>query len=281
MKKKKQIPDFERTFENRYYDYAYLVPAMRAALQKDRVEWADLTRLNLTRIVEHLKATHAPNTAHTLVAVIKAFLNLYAEEVSLPCADFARVLSVRRVPSEHVALTADEVRRFEAYVPQSPIERDIKILAMRELLTGARGNDCAVITSANIKDGCVSYVSLKTKKASTLPADSRLAAYVDAPVRKQPYSRMTKNRVLQRICRNCGIDSECKVFVRGRSVTAPKWRLIGFHSLRRTFATNLVSRGVPTAVVSRWMGHSSVAMTERYVCLNMDEVNQKYASAFE
>jgi integrase/recombinase XerD len=37
------------------------------------------------------------------------------------------------------------------------------------------------------------------------------------------------------------------------------------HSGRRTFATSLIERGVDIKAVSSLMGHSSVAMTARYV----------------
>ncbi|MBR7559538.1 site-specific integrase, partial [Mycobacterium tuberculosis] len=37
------------------------------------------------------------------------------------------------------------------------------------------------------------------------------------------------------------------------------------HSGRRTFATNLIERGVDIKAVSTLMGHSSIAMTAQYV----------------
>jgi integrase len=42
------------------------------------------------------------------------------------------------------------------------------------------------------------------------------------------------------------------------------------HALRHTFASHAVLAGVPLAVVSRWLGHASVAMTGRYAHLCPD-----------
>jgi integrase len=44
-------------------------------------------------------------------------------------------------------------------------------------------------------------------------------------------------------------------------------RPIGWHTMRHTFASHLVMRGVPIRHVQLLMGHSSVKMTERYAHL--------------
>lgn len=59
-------------------------------------------------------------------------------------------------------------------------------------------------------------------------------------------------KILRRACRRVGV------------------RRIGWHVLRHTFATQLVSRGVPMRVVQRYLGHSTVVMTERYAHLAPD-----------
>ena len=37
------------------------------------------------------------------------------------------------------------------------------------------------------------------------------------------------------------------------------------HALRHTYGRNAVLRGVPTPVLQSWLGHRSLAETERYV----------------
>ena len=59
----------------------------------------------------------------------------------------------------------------------------------------------------------------------------------------QPYLAVS---ALRRMCRRSGL------------------RRIGWHTLRHTFASHLVMRGVPLRHVQKLMGHSSVVMTERY-----------------
>ncbi len=45
---------------------------------------------------------------------------------------------------------------------------------------------------------------------------------------------------------------------------------VGWHTLRHTYASWLVMRGVPMRVVQRYMGHSSIVQTERYSHLAPD-----------
>ena len=49
---------------------------------------------------------------------------------------------------------------------------------------------------------------------------------------------------------------------------------IHFHSLRHSFASNLVQRGVPLYTIKELLGHSSVSTTEIYSHLNMDSLRE-------
>jgi integrase len=45
-----------------------------------------------------------------------------------------------------------------------------------------------------------------------------------------------------------------------------KWKLIGSHTARRTFATNNVLRGFKTSEIRRATGHKSESAFEKYIC---------------
>jgi integrase len=49
----------------------------------------------------------------------------------------------------------------------------------------------------------------------------------------------------------------------------------GLHDLRRAFATHAVRSGVDLVVVARWLGHSRVATTERYVAAYRSDAKQQ------
>ena len=46
----------------------------------------------------------------------------------------------------------------------------------------------------------------------------------------------------------------------------PKWKLIGSHTARRTFATNNLLKGIKTSEIRRATGHKSESAFEKYIC---------------
>ncbi len=62
----------------------------------------------------------------------------------------------------------------------------------------------------------------------------------------EPLSDMAATVLLRNACKRAGV------------------RRIGWHKLRHTFASQLVSRGVPMRAIQNLLGHSTVVMTERY-----------------
>jgi integrase len=70
--------------------------------------------------------------------------------------------------------------------------------------------------------------------------------------------RMAENAI-HRICRRVGL------------------RLFGWHTLRHTFASHLVSRNAPLRAVQELLGHSTMAMTERYAHLAPSTLRQAIA----
>lgn len=279
MKRNKKTLDFEREFEARYCDYSYLVPSMRKALGLNRVTWDDLTKVNLVKVADYIKSTHAPNSACTLLAKIKAFLNVYDETGLIPCKDYKKVLRGKHVPSQHVALTEKELMALERYQPVTQAEADIKNMAMREALCGARGIDSKDLSENNVIDGNIVYVSKKTKIETSVPLHHLMAKYLNAPISRK-YQRCSINYILQKICRKAGIGTICTVFVGGKTVTKPKWQLMGMHCMRRTFCSILAYRGVPLTLIKQFAGHTNEAMTERYIVADKTVKNEAAMAFF-
>lgn len=64
----------------------------------------------------------------------------------------------------------------------------------------------------------------------------------------------------------------CLAFATGALKWLKKWaeaagveKHIGFHTARRTFGTSLITYGSDVSIVSKLLGHTSLANTQRYV----------------
>ena len=82
-----------------------------------------------------------------------------------------------------------------------------------------------------------------------------------AGIQERPFSQLTFNRV-QYIWSM--IRKETKV-------TDPEFTI---HSLRHTFASRLVQKGVPLYTVQKLLGHTDIRTTQRYAHLAPDNLKQ-------
>lgn len=240
------------------------------SLEKDVPNWGDLTLPNLAEYKDYVlrKVTH--NTAISYMGRLASTMNIYQE--SLPNKNFRTILRIKREPSQHVALTEEEVERIHNYVPKTKGEHDIKRAFMIECLCGARHSDVVSLTEDNIKGDWLTYVSQKTKIETSVPVHRYLREYLRDKPYRDVYRRSTVLYVIKRICFACGIKDEIKIFTKGEWKTEPKWKFVGSHTARRSFATQLALRGVPVATISKLMGHSSTTMTSRYICIDKKDV---------
>jgi hypothetical protein len=66
-----------------------------------------------------------------------------------------------------------------------------------------------------------------------------------------------------------------------RAARRAQLRLLRWHDLRHSFASNLTIGGTPLRQVQEWMGHASITMTMRYAHLAPTEQARKYLDALE
>lgn len=262
---------FESEWHLRVPSRPQIITLMREALGKGTVEWDDLTTLNLGLVRDRIVSAVSPNSACTYLAEIKAFLSRYRDEGIIPCKDPHRELKGKKAPSQHIALTEEEVMRIDGYAPKNNTERDVKIVFMRGCLTGARHSDCVKFNADNIQGDVFVYVSQKTKTEVVLPVHRLLPKYLEMQPEKE-HKTAVFNRTLRRICRDLGINDEVTLFVTGTLRRGEKYEFVSSHTARRSFVSNLALRDVPISVISKMAGHSSTTMTDRYVAIDTRRV---------
>lgn len=260
---------FEQFFRRRNPQYVFLINRMRAAMSLTHVTYDDITSSNLRLFLDYMHDEVSANSLRLYCAVIKATINECAADGLIHAPKCTSVLKVKSEPQQNVALSDNEIRLFEQYYDRiitqagNQVEKDVLTLFLLEIYSGARGIDVESLTSANVVDGQLSYVSKKTHTLTTLPAHRRLLTLIARKPAKQ-YSRMTKNRTIKRVAQRIGITQPVTIFYHGKQQTRPKCEYLGFHCARRSFVSSLIDMGVPISTVSRMAGHSDIKMTFRY-----------------
>ena len=261
-----KVLSFEQEWVKYISDRIQILRFMREAIGVDEVSWQDMTTLNLAKVREFITEKVAGNSAVTYLAIIKAFLSRYTDENIIPCKSPAKELKAKRVPSEQVVLNADEIALIENYKPKSEKEKWVKAQFLCEYYCLARSSDIQQLTPENIQGDFITYVSQKTKIATTVPLHKNFIKYFKQ--RGKTLDRASFNRIIKRICKNCGIDDEVKLFYHGRMQMRKKYELIGSHTARRSGATELARRGVPISTISKMMSHTNEIITSRYIFAN-------------
>lgn len=238
-----------------------------------RPEWSDITDDNLKDLFEDLKTNYKPNSVKTICAEISAVIRAYDSTRKIPSVNFGSILKAKKVPSQAVYLTMDEIRKIRDYNPRSKTAREVKRLFMIECLTGARVSDCVNISTDNInEDGMtLTYVSQKSKIEVTVPIHRWLRPFlVDTEHYKYEIPVCSYNRIIRDICYKCDIDERVKLYQGGETVSGPKYDFVSSHTGRRSFATNLSKKGVSLEQIALMMGHMNgnvpnINMTQRYI----------------
>jgi len=271
---------FENEFTRQNPGRVQLIRFMREAIGKKEVEWGDLTTLNLSKVCEYITGRCASNSACTYFAIIKAFLAKFKDEDLIPCKHPERILKAKKVPSQNVFLTEEEIDRIERYVPESTCERDVKAAFLIGCYLGARRSDVLQITRKNITENRIVYVSQKTKTEVSVPIHRNLMKYLlYKPEKERAVGVYTY--VIQKICRECGIDEKVRIFYHGKMQERKKYEFVGSHTARRSFCTNLARRGVDIYTIAALAGHgTNVEMTQKYIVSDVENLSEKTMAFF-
>ena len=244
-------------------------------------EWGDITRATLYDFADHLHESVAPGTAKTVAAYAKSLLHRYEDDVKLP-AGWEAILQVKGDTTRGTYLTRAELKQLESVETKSDTERIVLTEALIEAYTGARISDVMTFTEENFKDGFLTYTSQKTKVTATVPVSEKTRGWIcyAQEHRADEPTLMSHNRIIRRLCKRAGIDTPVKTRRGGVERVTPKWEACSSHTFRKSCATNLVESGASLNDAKLCLGHTSTAMTERYVVNTRPNLSAKAMAYF-
>lgn len=280
-----KILSFEQEWVKTHPKRIGVLRFLREAIGVTEVQWSDITKQNLYKVEEKFKERVISNSCRTYFAEICAFLKRYDEENIIPCKHPEEVLKAKKVPQQNTALTEEELWKIEDYYDKlwkkkgHQAEKDVLTLFLIEAITGARSCDVEEFKLDNIENHQLTYVSKKTKTLAIIPEHRRLRELISR-MPTTTYSGTTKNRTIKRVAKAVGITQNVTLFYHGRMQTLPKYKTLGTHSARRSFASVLSAKGVPIADIAQYMSHQSTSMTERYIKVDSQNVSEAALSFF-
>lgn len=267
----------KEAMRSKYPAYGLNILRMFEAANLCEATWENLTKVRLQRLIDYMNERLSPNSVHQYATKLKAVLNLYSEEVSLP-RGFAKVLTPKKTAVQNVYLTEGEIQRIVRYTPKNDREALVQSQFMLGILTLARHSDFVHFDERNIVGNNLVYVSQKTKIQSCIPVSSTLIRFLR--IQKEVIGKGISvsddsfNDIIRRICFKCGIDEPVKLYQRGETTVKPKYQYVSSHTARRSGVTNLYLRGLDLLTISKIAGHTDTKTTMGYVQCGIRELPQ-------
>lgn len=283
-------------FKNRYYEY------IKDSRHSDKL----ITRgKNKGKIIEQ---TYTRNVLYTLEKFINYAGNILIKDVNVSIAEkyitdafkrskYTAALDYRILRSafnkgkdlDHIIInpfTKFKLPKFQknppAYITIEQLEKILEHVPVKlkdvyrfAFYTGLRLGEITSLTwkNVNINDKIVqvgdSSFQTKSKKIRVIPINNEAAKILSDRVpkifnkektvfcktSKMPFTNEWLSKAFKRAVKKTDLDQS-----------------IHFHSLRHSFASNLVKNGVPLYHLKELLGHSSIAVTEIYSHLNIDSL---------
>lgn len=243
--------------------------------------WEDLTTVNLKKFNDYLLENLSPNSVKTYIAELRAIINLYKEDVVIPCRSIKTALKPAKVvKSTHCYLNVNDLKKLEGLQGLTKSQQDIRDIFLLQAWTGCRLSDAQILSKENINGNILSYTSLKTQTFASLPIKPIVAQIIERLPQIRVFTKANYNRTLGIICEMAGIDELINLTKGGKRISIKKYEGVSSHTARRSFATNLYEAGIEINKISYIMGHSNTSMTERYICSNM-ELNDEVMNFFK
>lgn len=238
-------------------------------------------------LVKYLKTQKnlKPSTIDKVIKNLKVFLQQADLTDNLEVnQDFKKVISgkslfgkVNKDETEHVYLTEAEIAKITKAEMSDTRLSEIRDLFIIGCWTGLRISDLSRLERGNIKDGLLSITTKKTRQNIVIPVTDELQAVLDKYPDQLPKIPTDQhfNREVKKVCEQAEINDEVMAEVKKGKLTAtapvPKHKLITSHTARRSFATNLYRRGIPSTQLMFLTGHKTEDAFLQYIKVSKED----------
>lgn len=231
---------------------------------------------------------YALNTLSATYSILKIWLNA-AKEEGLIKTDYFHKFPTKDEDADAIYLTTDEITAiYKLDIPslmeQNVIDQKSTIEITRDLFiigcwTGLREADLNRINEAvfNFKNNTLTLQTQKTKAVVTIPLHPYVRELYEKYNGQFPHliDRGKANAQLKELGRLAGITEPVTISSTRAGVCQShkmlRYQCMGFHTARRSFATNLYKMEAPTISIMQMTGHKSEANFLKYIKVSKEE----------
>jgi site-specific recombinase XerD len=220
-----------------------------------------------------------PNSVNKHVSTLQTFLNeAVLQGLSVPNDFKSQNFNVKKVEVDKVSLSEYELDLILNYDFSNNERLDrIRDLFLLGAWTGLRFSDFSTLKPENIKGDRIRKEQFKTGAIVTIP----ILPVVDLILKKynnilpQSISNQKTNKYLKEVCQLVGINERIEIVETRGGVSQTnvfdKWQLVSTHTARRSFATNMYKKGIPSRAIMAVTGHKTELAFNKYIKIDGEQ----------
>ncbi|WP_206113219.1 tyrosine-type recombinase/integrase [Sodaliphilus pleomorphus] len=228
------------------------------------------------------------NTVYATFGVLKPFLNA-AKAEGFEFGDSYKSLKGKCTNTDAIYLTEEEIRKIyqldiTSLIDAGEIDSKSTMEKTRDLFiiacwTGLRRSDINRLEKAKFdtETKTITITTEKTKQKIVIPMHPMVLAIYKKYKGQFPKlcDKGKTNNHLRECARLAGINNEFRMVEnRGGKVSTlayKKYQLVGMHTARRSFATNMFKRRFPTIAIMKLTGHTTESNFLKYIKVSAEE----------
>ena len=187
----------------------------------------------------------------------------------------------RTAPQIPQVWSPEEIDKILAVIDTAnPVGRRNYAIFLLLARTGLRISDVLGLKFSNInwKENCISLSQQKTGNALSLPLSKELGMAIISylqdgrPQSSSAFIFLSHNAPFQPLGEHNNFNPEFHKYLRRAGIAIPTKRHTGVHTIRHSFATNMLRKGTPVQDVSQILGHSNISVTETYLRVDIEHM---------
>ncbi len=258
-----------------YRDTRNKVVAYLRSIGRKDIPLAQVNGEFYTSFVAYLQSFNfTNNTIGGVVKYLKVFLNALDNDRK-QLVDIGK-LRVMREEVDNIYLNEQELQLIHDAELPTHLDR-VRDCFLLLAWTGCRYSDLQQIDKSNIKGEVLSFRQHKTNNRVAIPIHPVVREIFEKYNYELPneISNQKFNDYLKDVARLSGITStESKTRTEGGRLTttrSEKWQLVSSHTGRRSFATNMYKRGLPSIMIMSITGHKTESAFLKYIKVRQEE----------